>query len=112
MVERVKDARSHVWHDASRDRSIIKREEFSAPYDRELEWQFLTASGNPDSGLKAIMPHSLEPPFETDIEREAAILVVASKQLFKLIRFERRAANQRDRALRRLAQIEVIGRQT
>ncbi len=48
------------------------------------------------------------PPFEYDIERDAAILKAASRKLDKLVRFERRTANQRDKALRLLAHIEKL----
>jgi hypothetical protein len=108
MIERVKDARNRAWHDASRDQSISNRGELSALNDRATARQFLKDSGLPVSGLKRIMPDSFKPPFETDIEREAAILNLAAGKLSKLIRFERRAANQRDKALRQLAQIKEI----
>jgi hypothetical protein len=105
MVERVKNARRQVWHDATRERSITKTAESSALYDGDLLWQFLNASENP---LKGEVPHSFKLPFESFIEHEAAILNLVSDQLSKLVRFERSAANQRDRAIRQLAQIEKI----
>ena len=54
--------------------------------------------------FKRYFPFQLEPPFADDLEREAAILKVASKPLTKLLRYELRAINQRDRCLTALDQ--------
>ena len=76
---------------------VGERESITARY-------LLEQRGIPVSGLKKGLPHLFEAPFETDIERDAAILKLASKKLSKLIRYERRAANMRDKALRELEQ--------
>lgn len=66
---------------------------------------YLEKTSMPVSGLKKCLPgHLFKAPFETDIERDMAILQLASKKLSKLIRYERRAANRRDKALRELEQ--------
>jgi hypothetical protein len=105
MVERIRDAHRCIWHDAARERSITTRGELSALNDSELVWKFLNAGEKP---LKDNMPHSFKPPFESCIEQEATILKLVSDKLSKLVRFERRAANQLDKDLRPLAQIEKI----
>jgi len=105
MVERVKDARRLVWAEACRDRSIGTLTIFN---DRSMEPHIHNNIGMPVGDLKQIMPFALIAAFESDIEREAAILKVVSGKLSKLIRFERRTANQRDKALRLLAHIEKI----
>jgi hypothetical protein len=90
IVERVKGARRRVWHDANRERSITMRGESSALNDNDLVWEILNTSENPLNGDSL---HSFSPPFESCIEKEAAILKLVSDQLSKLFRFERRAAN-------------------
>jgi hypothetical protein len=107
IVERVKGARRRVWHDPNRERSITMCGESSALNDNDLVWEILNTSENP---LNGDSPHSFKLLFESCIEKEAAILKLVSDELSKLVRFERRAANQRDRALRLLAQIEKINK--
>ena len=104
MVMRVKEARHLAWEDAKRDRSITNRGELIGLNDPVTARYLLEQRGIPASGLKKGLPHLFEAPFETDIERDMAVLKLASKKLSGLIRYERRAANRRDKALRELEQ--------
>ena len=104
MVERVAEARRQVWSAASRHPVIATRGmnvhlndvEVFAEMDDEL-LKIL-------KGLMSLSPHRFADPFEDDYEKEADILRFVSQKLTKLIRYERRAANQRDKALRALTE--------
>ncbi|MCH7910664.1 MAG: hypothetical protein IIB38_13745, partial [Candidatus Hydrogenedentes bacterium] len=69
--------------------------------------QFRPQIGFPYGDLKRVLPYHLEAPFENDREREVAVLELASKRLIRLIRYERRAANMRDKALRELERMKA-----
>ena len=66
------------------------------------------ARGYTVSGFKRVLPRQLfEEPFWDDTERDVAIVELAAKALAKLIRYERGAANRRDRALRELERLKA-----
>lgn len=104
MVTRVKEARHLAWEEAKRNSSITDRGLLIGLNDPGAARYGLEKTGMPVSGLKLAMPDLFKVPFETDIERDMAILKLASKKLSSLIRYERRAANRRDKALRELEQ--------
>ncbi len=108
MIGRVKEARRRAWEDAACDGSIKERGGLSALNNSDAAKEFYSDSGMPIDELKSIMPYMFVASFETDAERDAAILALASKKLFKLIRYERYAANRRDKAIRKLMQINII----
>ena len=98
MVLRVKEARRRAWESSSESSAITGRGSLAILNDPVEARLFLRDSGFSASDLRKIMPGQFKEPFETDIERQAAILKEASKTLTKLLRYERKAINQRDRA--------------
>jgi len=108
MIERVKEARQKAWKEANCDKSIIDRGVLFALNDPIAAREYYGGSGMPVSDLKSIMPYMFEAPFNTDIEREIAVITLASKKLAKFTRYERRAANRRDKALRKLTEVKAI----
>lgn len=98
MYMRVKEARRRAWVSASLSPEIMKRGSLSEMNEFIDDEDFFGLSGISLSELKIDMPYAFEEAFENDIDRQAAILEQASKLLAKLIRYERRAVNRRDRA--------------
>jgi hypothetical protein len=102
MMCRVRDARRKAWELAKVSDKILKRGEMlgidkfppGLGIDRDMKSMI--------KFLKKVSPHLFEAPIETDAEREIVALESVSKQLKKLVRYERQAANARDRALRDL----------
>jgi len=60
--------------------------------------------------LKKLLPYLVAEPFGSDVEREVAVVDLATKELVRFIRYERQAANRRDRALRALEERRREGR--
>lgn len=116
MVLRVKEAKRHAWHAARRDRSITERGDQVDARDlvkyavilrqtKDRLYAVLADYGMFVYGLiERNRPWALELPFADDAEREAAIAALATQRLAKLVRYERRAVNRRDKALRALEQ--------
>ena len=103
MVERVALARAQVWMETATSKAITDRGQFKNFNSRSGMKYFRTVTGFPAAGFKQLAPYLFSEPFETEVEEQAEVLRIASKKLLKLIRYERRAANQRNKALRKLA---------
>ena len=99
---RVKEARSRVWEEAGREPVITKRGILFHLNNPDNARRFHEQFGSPVGDYKKLLPNHFKAPFETDLERDMAVFELASKRLFRLVRYERRAANMRDKALREL----------
>lgn len=64
--------------------------------------------GSPVGDIKKLLPNHFKAPFASDLERDMANVKLASKKLSRLVRYERRAANKRDKAFRELEQMKTI----
>ena len=102
MLMRVKEVRRLAWKEARHDSSITDRGEICFLNEPHLETYLQKKTGMTVKQLKKLTPGLLGPPIETDVERETAIFQLASKKLTELIRYERHAANRRDKAFRNL----------
>ena len=105
VLERIRDLRTQVWKTAARDRSITGRGKLYALNDPGNAQYFFEHFGASVGEFKKVMPHCFAEPFSSDTDRDAAIVDLATKELAKLVRYERQAANRRDRALRALGQL-------
>ena len=108
LVTRVKEARSRAWEEAGRDATITDRGVLFGLNDPGNARSFREKTSKPKSGLKQILQNLFKAPFESDLERDMAVVELASKRLSGLVRYERRAANMRDRALRELERMKAI----
>jgi hypothetical protein len=105
ILERIRDLRTQVWKTSAHDRSITGRGELYALNDPGNAQYFLEHFGASVGEFKKLFPNELTEPFSSDIDRDAAIVDLATKELAKLVRYERQAANRRDRALRAMEQL-------
>ena len=105
IMERIRDLRARVWETAARDRSITSRGKLYALNDPGNARYYYERFGIEVSTLKKALPHQFAEPFHSDTDRDAAVVDLATKDLAKLVRYERQAANRRDRALRTLEQL-------
>ncbi len=108
LVTRVKEARSRAWEEAGRDATITDRGVLLGLKDPGNARSFREKTSMPTNGLKQVLQNLFKAFFETDLERDMAVVELASKRLSGLVRYERRAANMRDRALRELERMKVI----
>lgn len=102
VVDRVKEVRQRIWAAAQQCDELTERgayrglrPELYPPEDRD--WVVSGAKF-----MRRIKPYLFQNPCETVEEERAVIADVASKELKKLTRFERRAARLRDGYLRAL----------
>ncbi len=102
MLERVREAKHLIWHEVASHTHIVKRGKYHDLNDPNEMNKLEDNIREGILGLMSIAPHLFSEPFLDDAEREAEIICMAVSKLLKLIRFERRAANQRDKALRAL----------
>ena len=100
LVERVAEARHQAWYEAASSEAMTERGKFHEFSSRKGLREFSSNTGVPGGSLKSLMPHLFAAPFRLDTEEDAEIINLASTKLSKLVRYERRAVNQRDRALR------------
>ena len=105
VLERIRDLRTQVWKTAARDHSITDRGELYALNDPGNARYYYERVGIEVSALKKALPHQFAKPFHSDTDRDAAVIDLATKELAKLVRYERQAANRRDKALRTLEQL-------
>ena len=105
LVTRIKQARRMAWESAAEDMPITDRGNLVHINTPDMARAYDKGSDIAIDDLKRLMPYLFAQPFENDIERDAAIVELASKRLFSLIRYERSAANCRDKALRKMEQI-------
>jgi hypothetical protein len=104
QLERIQNLKNQAWGPNQSDILIN---------DRGLLWD----ATNPDSpirtetlgpypveGLKQVMPHLFQKPFESEAEQDLAFELATVKRLHALVRYERQFANRRDRALRALTE--------
>ena len=103
QFDRVKEARSRVWEEAGRDGAITDQGLLFGLAGAGNVRRFRQQTGLPVGDLKKVLPNLFKAPLETDLERDMAVLELASKRLSGLVRYERRAAKMRDRAFRELA---------
>lgn len=106
MMCRVRDARHKAWELAKTSKALLERGQLLGAED------MMDPDGDPYPRslmrlLKQISPHLFEAPCESDVERDVVALNLVSRQLKKLVRYERQAANARDRALRELEQAKT-----
>ena len=102
VVDRVREARRHIWAaaqhcDELNERGGLQAFKASLYPPEEREWV-----RDVSKLLKQLRPHLFQEPCETVDEERAVIADVASKELKKLTRFERRAARLRDKYLKAL----------
>ncbi len=102
LLARVKEARSQVWDEAERDDAITDRGKLFVLTNPGPAWRHPKELASLVHSLGKKWPHHFKAPFETLNERDVAVVELAAKKLSSLIRYERRAANMRDRALRAL----------
>ena len=107
QLVRVKEARSRVWEEAGRDSAITDRGKLFVLTNPGPAWPYPKQLASLVRSIEKTWPNHFKPPFETDRERDVAIVELAAKGLIRLIRYERRAANRRDRALRQLEQMKT-----
>lgn len=107
LFVRVKEARSRVWEEAGRNATITDRGKLFGLNDPGNARSFREKTGMPVGDIKKLLPNHFKSPFETDLERDMAVVELASKRLSRLVRYERRAANMRDRALRELERMKA-----
>lgn len=110
MVMRVKEARRQIWEKAKLDDSITKRGDLFALNDPKIARYALQPLNVSIGEVKKVLSKYLfEMPFDSEIDRNVAVIEVATKNLSKMIRYERHAVNMRDKALRELEQIRTEG---
>lgn len=107
MMRRVPDARHKAWEFAKTDPELLTRGNMLGAENLLSDPGIEPAVKSSIRFLKRVSPHLFEPPCETDVERDVIALNLVSKQLKRLIRYERQAANARDRALRDLEQAKT-----
>ncbi len=95
-LSRVKAAKTKVWNLVSSDLS-------AKSHGVLYEYLDLLPSVWPkqlEKMWRQQVPEAFEKPFDSENERSIAIYSIAAEKLNKLIRYERRAANRRNRAVR------------
>ena len=113
MVSRVKAARREVWADGMKEPTIqmqgtmwevvtILEDIKTSPF---ISKEFISSLLQPMRTL----PDMYEPPFENDVERDSAVLKYAAKKLSGFIRYERCAVNARDKAIREMEKLKLMG---
>ncbi len=107
QLARVKEARSRVWEEAARDASITDQGKLFVLTNPAPAWPYPKQLATLVRGARRSWPNHFKPPFETDQERDVAVVELAAKRLIRLVRYGRRAANMRDRALRELEQVKM-----
>jgi len=105
MLERIRGLRAQVWEKASRDSSITERGKLYGLNDPGIAPFFYERFSAHVGEFMRLFPNETAEPFHSDTDRDAAIVDLATKELAKLVRYERQAANRRDRALRTLEQL-------
>ncbi len=102
MLERVRELKNQVWENTARNPVIT---DHGTLYDLNDPLVFSVFSVRNYAAVhyvKNYLPHMMAEPYVSEAERDAAIVELATKTLKKYIRYERKAANRRDRALRDL----------
>lgn len=107
LLARVKEERSRVWEEAGRDDAITDRGKLFCLTNPGPAWPYPKEFATLVRGARRTWPNHFKPPFETDLERDMAVLELTSKRLSRLVRYERGAANMRDRALRELERMKM-----
>lgn len=100
-VERVREARLWAWHTATHDKTIRAREQLDEEEMAE-NIMILRREGYPLHIIRKMSPECFMEPFRSDEERDIAVIGHATRQLIRLLRYERAAVNRRDKALRAL----------
>ncbi len=100
ILERVRHLRSLVWEEAVRNSAKNDRGAYPGRYALLEEQKPKEEFDIEFQGSRKTSPYSIVPSFAPDVERDVAISEQATEELSKYIRYERQAANRRDRALR------------
>ena len=106
-LARVKKVRSRVWEEAGRDATISDRGKLFCLTNPSPAWPYPKQLASLVCSIEKRWPNHFKAPFETDLERHMAVIELASKRLSRLVRYERSAANGRDRALRELERMKA-----
>lgn len=107
MMRRVRDARHKAWELAKTSKELLERGEMYGYEHFLVDPEVDADTKSIVRLLKRIAPQLFEAPCESEVERDMIALELVSKQLKKLVRYERQAANARDRALRELEQAKT-----
>ena len=106
-MRRVLDARQKAWEFAKTGPELLRRGNLHGWENLLTDPTISPVEKRVISFLKRESPHLFEPPCQTEMERNVIALTLVAKQLKKLVRYERQAANARDRALRDLEQAKT-----
>ena len=104
QMQQILRLKQSAWESHAEDFRIRDRGNFWHAANQLGAKGFKAATGFPINGLKRLMPHAFEEPFDSETDRRLAFDLASINRLNKLVRYERQFANRRDRVLRSLSE--------
>lgn len=107
MMWRARSARLNTWQLTRSSEQLMRRGEMFGYDDILLNANIDSIEKRMVRLTKKFLPHLFEEPSESNDERDIVTLKLVANQLKKLVRYERKAANGRDKALRKMEKIKL-----